>query len=100
MTPTEYVYYGTGAIAGIGTLLIAAHKISVFFNRVAEAVGADRNGRTVVERLERVENQLWENGGKSLADRVNKLAKESTETQTDVRFIKDILIQHYGDKKK
>jgi hypothetical protein len=46
--------------------------------------------------MDRVEYQLWENGGESLADRVNEIDKNSRETAVEVRFIKEILVQNIG----
>ena len=65
-------------------------------SRVEAAIGTDEKGRTVSDRMERVEYQLWENGGESLADRVNEIDKNSRETAVEVRFIKEILVQNIG----
>jgi hypothetical protein len=95
LTPIEYAYYITGTLVAVGGVAVGISKIYKFVNRLAEAVGADKKGRTVVERLERVEHQLWENGGSSLADRVNVLALESKENIAETRFIKKILLANY-----
>jgi hypothetical protein len=58
------------------------------------AIGTDTKGRTLAERLDRVEHQLWENGGSSLADRVNKIEVCSRETATEVKFIKELIISN------
>ena len=58
------------------------------------AIGTDTKGRTLAERLDRVEHQLWENGGTSLADRVNKIEVCSRETATEVKFIKELIISN------
>lgn len=78
-----------GALVAIFGVLFTIYKIA---RRLDDAVGVDDEGKTISQRLERVEHQLWENGGNSLADRVNHLAKESTETHTQVIFMKDILL--------
>lgn len=84
-----------GILLGIGGLTYGIRAIFKFTNRVVEAVGADKNGRTISERLERIEHQLWPNGGSSMADKVNHLTIESAETSTDIRFIKKILITNF-----
>lgn len=69
--------------------LISIYKIA---RRLDAAVGADSDGRTVADRLTRVEHQLWENGGSSLADRVNRIEDLAKHTATEVGIVKEILI--------
>jgi len=88
-------YTVIGILLGIGGLGYGVSRIFKFINRLACAVGADKNGRTISDRLERIEHQLWPNGGSSLADKVNHLTIESAETITDVRFIKNILVANF-----
>lgn len=78
-----------GSTVTIIGALIAIYKIS---KRLEQVIGTDSKGRTISERLDRVEHQLWENGGSSLADRVNKIEACSIETSTEVKFIKDIIV--------
>ena len=78
-----------GSSATIIGTLIAVYKIS---KRLEGAIGTDTKGRTISERLDRVEHQLWENGGTSLADRVNRIGACSIETSTEVKFIKDLIV--------
>jgi hypothetical protein len=78
-----------GALAVIGGGIISIYKIA---RRLDDAVGTDEEGRTIAERLNKVEYQLWENGGSSLADRVNRIERSSEHTATEVSLIKDILL--------
>jgi hypothetical protein len=80
-----------GGTLTIIAVLIAVYKIA---KRVEEAIGVDSKGRTISDRLDRVEYQLWENGGSSLADRVNRIQAHSIETSTEVKFIKDLIINN------
>jgi hypothetical protein len=79
-----------------GTATIVASVVAVYriARRVEQAIGTDSKGRTISERLDRVEHQLWENGGSSLADRVNKIQAHSIETATEVKFIKDLIVEN------
>lgn len=80
----------SATITAFGVLigsLIAIYRIA---KRIDGALGLDREGRTVSERLERVEHQLWENGGSSLADRVNNIEKHVVKVSTEIEFIKDM----------
>jgi hypothetical protein len=83
-----------------GTLTIIAVLVAVYkvTRRLEETIGTDSEGRTISDRLNRVEHQLWENGGSSLADRVNKIEACSIETSTQVKFIKDLIISGSTDQ--
>ena len=69
--------------------LIAIYKLA---RRIGDAIGVDKTGRTISERLDRVEHQLWENGGSSLADRVNTIEAHSIKTSAEVELIRDLII--------
>ena len=84
------IFSGIGVIFG-GVLSI--YKIS---KRIDSAIGLDSKGRTLAERLERVEHQLWENGGSSLADRVNVIEKHTVKTSAEVELIKNLIIASTG----
>jgi hypothetical protein len=71
--------------------LIAIYKVA---RRIGDAIGVDKSGRTIAERLDRVEHQLWENGGSSLADRVNIIEAHSIKTSAEVELIKDLIISN------
>lgn len=86
-------------IAGITTIaaaLIAVYRIA---RRVDDAIGKDSDGRTLSDRLERVEHQLWENGGSSLADRVNRIESMAEKTHTEAVMVKEILVAMVAAKK-
>ena len=78
----------TAAAAIVGGLL----SIFKFVRKISDAIGTDSRGRSISERLERVEHQLWENGGSSLADRVNIINEHSIKTSAEVELIKDLIV--------
>jgi len=86
-----------GAIVGIiggGLFLLAfIYKIYKVINRVESAIGVDDKGRTMSERMDRVEYQLWENGGNSMKDQMNAHGSLAKQTAAEVKFIKDVLLQ-------
>ena len=45
------------------------------------------------ERMDRVEYQLWENGGNSMKDQINEHGALAKQTSVEVKFIKDVLLQ-------
>lgn len=90
--PLEAIYAIAGVITALGIIIgavIATYKVA---RRIGDAIGVDSTGRTLSDRLERVEHQLWPNGGSSLADRVNSIERSTTETTAEMRIIKEILI--------
>lgn len=86
-----------GAVVGIlggGLFLLAfVYKIYKIINRVETAIGVDEQGRTMSERMDRVEYQLWENGGNSMKDQMNAHGALAKQTAVEVKFIKDVLLQ-------
>ena len=85
----------TVAVSSIIGALYAVYRVA---RRVDDAIGKDSQGRTISERLDRVEHQLWENGGSSLADRVNKMNSVTAKTATEVILVKDILVAMVGQQ--
>ena len=79
-----------GGISAVAGLLFTLYKV---VKRIDAAIGVDDNGRTISDRMDRVEYQLWENGGESLKDQVNKIEKHAIQTATEVSFIKQVLLQ-------
>lgn len=79
-------------VTAFGILVGAIIAIYRIAKRIDGALGLDHEGRTVSDRLERVEHQLWENGGSSLADRVNNIEKHVVKVSTEIEFIKDLTI--------
>lgn len=86
-----------GAVVGIiggGLFLLAfIYKIYKIINRVELAIGVDEKGRTMSDRMDRVEYQLWENGGNSMKDQMNAHGALAKQTAVEVKFIKDVLLQ-------
>lgn len=80
------VITATGVIIGS---LIAIYRVA---RRIGDAIGVDKDGRTLAERLDRVEHQLWENGGSSLADRVNTIEAHAIKTSAELDLIKKLML--------
>jgi hypothetical protein len=76
----------TGVIIGS---LVAIYKLA---RKIGDSIGVDRNGRTLSERLDRVEHQLWENGGSSLADRVNSIESHAISSTAKLELIENLLL--------
>ena len=80
--PQEAIYTLAAVIAGLAVIfggIISIYKIA---RRIDEALAVDDLGRTVSDRMSRVEYQLYRNGGSSLADEVSETHRIATETAT------------------
>jgi hypothetical protein len=80
------VFASLGVIFGA---LYASYKLA---KKIDAAIGVDAKGRTLSDRLDKVEHQLWENGGSSLADRVNNIEHHVIKVSTEIEFIKDLTL--------
>lgn len=89
---SEVLIAVAATISAFGILIGAVVAIYKIAKRIDDALGLDKDGRSVSDRLERVEHQLWENGGSSLADRVNNIEKHVVKVSTEIEFIKDITL--------
>ena len=78
-----------GTISVLGSFAYLIYKIA---RRIEQAVGVDDKGRTLSERVGRIEYQLWENGGESLKDQVNAMEILARQTSVEVSFIKEIIL--------
>jgi len=90
-------------LASIATLLAVGYATARKFERI---LGKDEKGRTIADRLDRVEHQLFPNGGSSLADKVNDLSDNQSEIKQDIKQITgelktvhDVLIAYISEKK-
>ncbi len=86
----ELVMAISAGITAFAVLVAAIVKIYKIAKNIGEVLGLDDRGRTISDRLDRVEHQLWENGGSSLADRVNNIEKHVVKVSTEIEFIKDL----------
>jgi hypothetical protein len=85
------------AILGVGYATVRK------FERI---LGKDEKGRTIADRLDRVEHQIFPNGGSSIPDKVKCLADNQSEIKADikqltgeVKVIHDVLVAYISDKK-
>ena len=86
------------------TAILSVGYITV--RKFERILGKDEKGRTIADRLDRVEHQIFPNGGSSMADKVNNLDSNQNEIKSDVkqlsgelRIIHDVLVAYIADKK-
>jgi len=89
---TELIFTIAAVITALGVIFGAVYSVYRVVNRIGEALGTDSAGRSISDRLNRVEHQLWENGGTSLADRVNNIEAHVLKTTTEIEIIKAFVI--------
>lgn len=77
------------AASATGAFFYGIYKIA---KRIDSAVGVDSSGRTLSERMTRVEYQLWENGGGSLKDDVNLIRDITQQNTTEVKIVKELVL--------
>lgn len=79
-------------ITAVGVIIGSLMAIYKVARRIGDSIGVDKNGRTLSERLDRVEHQLWENGGSSLADRVNTIEEHVIKTSAKLELIESLIV--------
>jgi hypothetical protein len=84
-------------ITGVSAFMFSIYKIA---KRVDQAIGVDADGKTLSDRISRVEHQLWENGGSSLKDQVNDVQKCQTEINAKMGVIEGLLVALVEPKPK
>lgn len=88
----DIIFTIAAVITAIGVIvggIVAVYRVA---QKISKSIGLDEKGRTLSERLDRVEHQLWENGGSSLADRVNSIEAHAIKTSAELEIIKNFLI--------
>jgi hypothetical protein len=88
MSPLVEVLFVIGAIGSLATFGMVIFNIA---KRIDAAIGVDSQGRSLSERMEKVEYQLWPNSGKSLADRVDKIEKSNSHMIAEIGIVKDLV---------
>jgi hypothetical protein len=97
---TELIFTVAAVITALGVIFGGVYSVYRIVNRIGAALGVDAKGRTLSDRLERVEHQLWENGGTSLADRVNNIETHVIKVSAEMELVKDIVVGSAAPKPK
>lgn len=89
--PTDTLLAVAAIIVALGVIIGAIVKVYRIAHRIDAALGVDAHGRTVAERLSRVEHQLWPNGGSSLPDKIGRLEDGQIAQTAELRIVRDML---------
>ena len=91
MNPADGVIMAGAVVAALTAISIFGLKVYRILKRIDSVLGVDRQGRTISERLDRVENQLFPNGGSSLTDKINRIEQEQKELKGNMAAFERIL---------
>lgn len=87
----EWVLALAAVLIAIGVIWRFGYATYKAVHRIDQTLGVDARGRTISERLDRVEYQLFPNGGNSLVDRVNQIAFDQRTIEGELRVVKDYM---------
>ena len=91
MAPWE-IAITVGAVTGAFLVVAGAlYKLYKVAKRIDDALGLDADGRTINDRLGRIEHQLFPNGGSSLTDKINQIQFEQRAMKGELDAVKDIV---------
>jgi hypothetical protein len=79
-------------LSSLGVIFATVYAVYKVARKIESSIGVDSQGRTVSDRLDRVEHQLWENGGSSLADRVNIIETHVVKATTKMDVIERLIL--------
>lgn len=101
MSDANMILMETAAVIG-GLIAICGFLYSMYkiAKRVESAIGVDEEGRTLSERMHKVEHQLWPNGGSSLADQVSSIQVSNQKIATEMEIMKDLVLVMVQPKPK
>lgn len=91
MTLVEQIILGGALILAVTAAATFSFRVYRIARRIDDALGVDREGRTISDRLSRVEHQLFPNGGSSLTDKINRIEFEQRHMQTDIASLKAVM---------
>jgi len=88
-----------GAVTGALLVIFGAiYKVYKIAKRIDDALGLDSQGRTINDRLGRIEHQLFPNGGSSLTDKINQIAFEQKAMKGELDAVKGIIGAMWQEK--
>lgn len=99
MNPVESVIMVGAVVAAVTAICIFSLKVWRVLKRIDSVLGVDKQGRTISERLDRVEHQLFPNGGSSLTDKIVRIEREQNSLQAQLHSLHAMVLSLIGGKK-
>jgi hypothetical protein len=90
--PQEFILTVGAVLSSLAVIFATVYAVYKVARKIEKSIGIDSQGRTVSDRLDRVEHQLWENGGSSLADRVNLIETHVVKATTKMDVIEKLIL--------
>jgi len=78
-------------IAAVTAIAIFTYRVYKIARRIDDTLGVDKEGRTISDRLLRVEHQLFPNGGTSLSDKITRVESEQRVMQGKLDTVETIV---------
>lgn len=100
MTLVEQIILGGALILAITAAATFSFRVYRIARRIDDALGVDREGLTISDRLSRVEHQLFPNGGSSLTDKINRIEFEQRSMQSEIAALKAVLDTYFKGQAK
>lgn len=91
MNVSEQVISIAALLLAITTISIFTYRVYKIARRIDDALGVDKEGRTISDRLSRVEYQLFPNGGTSLSDKIGRIESEQRAMQGKIDTVEGIV---------
>lgn len=91
MNPADTVIMVGAVLAAVTAISLFALKTYRIIKRIDSVLGVDKRGRTISDRLDRVEHQLFPNGGTSLTDKINRIEADQREIRGQMAAFERIL---------
>ena len=89
----EPILASAAIIVALGVIIAALIKVYRVAHRIDAALGVDANGRTVADRITRIEHQVYANSGSSMFDRVAETETRVGELTGEIRVVRDLLTE-------
>lgn len=89
----EPILAAAAIIVALGVIIAALIKVYRVAHRIDAALGVDGDGRTVADRITRIEHQVYANSGSSMFDRVAKTETRVGELTGEIRVVRDLLTE-------
>lgn len=92
-TVDDFILSAAAFLVALTVIIVSAVKAHRLLARIDDAIGVGSDGQTLASRLERVEHQVFPNGGGSLADEVADLKMQAAAQTASLSVIKELLIK-------
>lgn len=86
----------SAVITALTVIIMGLVKVYKFAKKIESAIGHDSSGRSLVDRVSRVEHQVFPNGGGSLSDQITELNKSVITVDTRTQLMESMLIAITG----